>query len=341
MYFRLLLSSVLLVRLAVAQTPEASGGVSRTTVSGVVHDSIGRTPLAGSVVQLVSVNAPAPLTRTAIADSLGRFTLVDVPAGRYMLGFLHPMLDSLGVEPPVREVNVAGAQPVRADLGIPSPARLRSAICGQRLSADSGAFVIGVVRDARDGNPAGGVSVAVMWAELSFGPQGLTRHLPRRVITTAANGWFALCDIPTAGTIGLSASRGADSTDLIDVEVPAERFLRRDLYLGPARAVVAGDTPTRRRTGDGRLTGVVVTAADGKPLTGAQVSIRDGPQTSANERGEWTLVNAPLGTRMLEVRAIGYYPERRAVDVVTGVAPIRTALSTMKSVLDTVTVTAR
>ena len=200
---------------------------------------------------------------------------------------------------------------------------------------------MGVVRDARDGGAAGGVAVAVMWAELSFGPQGLTRHMPRRVITTAANGWFALCNIPSAGTIGLSASRGADSTDLIDVEVPAERFVRRDLYLGPARPVVTGSTPPRRRTGDGRLSGVVVTATAGTPLAGAQVSIRDGPQTSVDERGEWTLVGAPLGTRMLEVRAIGYYPERRAVDVVTGAGPIRTALSTMKSVLDTVTVTAR
>ena len=200
---------------------------------------------------------------------------------------------------------------------------------------------MGVVRDARDGSAAAGVSVAVMWAELSFGPQGLTRHMPRRVITTAANGWFALCNIPSAGTIGLSASRGADSTDLIDVEVPAARFLRRDLYLGPAVLVAIGSTPTRRRTGDGRLSGVVVTATAGTPLAGAQVSIRDGPQTTVDERGEWTLTGAPLGTRMLEVRAIGYYPERRAVDVVTGAAPIRTALSTMKSVLDTVTVTAR
>jgi hypothetical protein len=44
---------------------------------------------------------------------------------------------------------------------------------------------------------------------------------------------------------------------------------------------------------------------------------------------------------MLEVRAVGYYPERRAVDVVAGAAPIRIALSTMKAVLDTVRVTAR
>jgi hypothetical protein len=170
--------------------------------------------------------------------------------------------------------------------------------------------------------------------------------MPRLVATTAANGWFAMCNLPGAGTIALMASRGADSTDLIEVEVPPERFLRRDLYVGPARVV--NDTPRtdtlgtpgRRRVGDGRLSGVVVTAIGGKPLADAQVRIRDGPATRANERGEWTLAGAPIGTRMLETRAVGYYPEYRPVDVVTGAAPIRTALSTMKAVLDTVRVMA-
>lgn len=69
------------------------------------------------------------------------------------------------------------------------------------------------------------------------------------------------------------------------------------------------------------------------------MGIRDGPETSANERGEWTLTNAPFGTRTLEVRAVGYFPARSAVDVVAGAGSIRTALSTTKSVLDTVTVT--
>jgi hypothetical protein len=66
----------------------------------------------------------------------------------------------------------------------------------------------------------------------------------------------------------------------------------------------------------------------------------DGPRTRTNERGEWTLVDAPPGTRTLEVRALGYYPERRAVDVVAGVPAVRVVLSTLKAVLDTVKVMA-
>jgi hypothetical protein len=177
------------------------------------------------------------------------------------------------------------------------------------------------------------------------------------VATTGENGWFALCNVPSAGTMALQASRGADSTDLIEVQVPADGFLRRELYLGPARSVTSGvagvigdsmtradsvaHSPRRLHVGEGRLTGTAVAAAGGRPLAGARVAIADGPQTQANERGEWTLADAPEGTRMLDVRAVGYYPERRPVNVVAGAAPIRVALSTLKAVLDTVRVTAR
>lgn len=332
---------VVLVGAAGAQAPD-----TRTTVSGTVYDSLARAPLPGAVVQLVAADTRTRFSGTALSDSLGRFTIGDVPAGRYLLGFLHPVLDSLGMEPLLRELNIVGVVPVRADLAIPSPGRLRAAICGPRSAADSGAMVVGVVRDARDHAATPNVGVTGMWVEFSLTRGRLERQMPRLVVTTAANGWFAMCSLPGAGTIALMASRGADSTDLIEVDVPPDRFLRRDLYVGPVRFV--NDTQGtdtlerrgRRRVGDGRLSGVVVTAIGGRPLADAQVRIRDGPETRSNERGEWTLAGAPIGTRMLEVRAVGYYPDHRPVDVVTGAAPVRTALSTMKAVLDTVRVMA-
>jgi len=327
MWFRPLLCIALFARLADAQAGEQPG----TTVSGVVRDSIARTPLVGAVVQLVAVDSAVRVGRSALSDSLGRFTLTDVPAGRYTLGFFHPMLDSLGLEPPTREVLVDGRQPVAADLAIPSPARLRAAICGPQSSPAPGALVMGIIRDARTGAAAGGVTVTGEWLEFSIAPGILGRRIPRVVATTAESGWFAMCDVPGAGTIALMATRGADSTDLIEAEVPEERFLRRELYLGPGRA--AGPHA-------GQLTGTVVTAGDGTPLAGAVVRMPSGPGTRANERGEWALADVPVGTRMLEVRAIGYYPERSVVDVMAGTAPIRTTLATLQSTLDTVRITA-
>jgi hypothetical protein len=302
------------------------------------------------MVQVVGADSGTKFGRTVASDALGRYSLTNLPDGHYTIGFFHPMLDSLGVEPPLRAVNIEGHQPLHIDLASPSVGQVRSAVCGASSSADSGAIMVGIVRDARDGAPAAGVAVTGEWLELSFTTQGLVRRMPRLVATTGENGWFALCNVPAAGTMALTATRGEDSTDRIELQIPAEGFLRRELYIGPSRIVVTaeaaqrGDTvarpPRRVRFGDGRLSGVVVRIADGKPVAGARVGIVNGPQTTANERGEWTLANAPAGTRMLDVRGVGYYPESRPVDVVAGATPVHSALFTFTAMLDTVKVTA-
>lgn len=320
-------------------------------VSGTVHDSVAHRPLGGAWVQLAGADSAAREARTVVSDSLGRFVFDDVPEGRYKLGFFHAVLDSLGVELPLRDLTVRRGRSARADLAIPSGATLRALICGVRSPRDSGivvsgAAVIGVVRDARNGAPAEGVTVSGEWLEISIRTQGIDRRRPRLVVTTGTNGWFALCNTPLGGNMFLTASRGADSTDLIEAAVPVEGFLRRDLYLGAARTVVVRDTTPRPdslalpprivRSGEGRLSGMVMSADYQRPLAGAIIHLSDGPTARADERGAWTLANAPLGTRVLEVRSVGYYPDRRAVHVVGGMPPVQVALSTFKSVLDTV-----
>ncbi|MDP1889398.1 MAG: carboxypeptidase regulatory-like domain-containing protein [Gemmatimonadaceae bacterium] len=327
-------------------------------VSGTVHDSVAHTPLAGAWVQLAGADSAAQGrgARTAISDTLGRYAFDDVPEGRYRLGFFHAVLDSLGVELPLRDLTVRRGRSARADLAVPSGGTLRALICGVRSPRDSGVVVsggavIGVVREARSGAPAEGVTVSGEWLEISFQTRGIGRQRPRVVVTTGANGWFALCNAPANGNIFLTASRGADSTDLVEAAVPIEGFLRRDLYLGAAHTVVVRDTTPRPdslalpprivRSGEGRISGTVLNAVDKRPLAGAIVHLSDGPTARADERGAWTLANAPLGTRVLEVRSVGYYPDRRAVHVVSGMPPVQVALSTFTSVLDTVKITAQ
>ncbi|MDB4914541.1 MAG: hypothetical protein JWM95_2185 [Gemmatimonadetes bacterium] len=322
---------VLVVQHASAQIPGA-------TVRGVVRDSINRVPLAGAVVQLAAADGPSRFGRSSITDSLGQYTLGDIPDGRYTIGFFHPVQDSLGIEPMLQEVNVTRQQAVFADLAIPSAARLRTAVCGSQ----PGAAVVGMVLDARTHEPVADVSVTAQWLELSFGPQSIGHRTPSRMATTRDNGWFSMCNVPSPGTMVLVASRGADSTDRIEMDVPADGFLRREIYLGAATTTVVNDTARLRRvhTGDGRLSGTVMATSSGAPLSGAQISLVEGPQTRTNERGEWTMVDAPAGTRMIEVRAIGYYPERRRVDVIPDAKPIHISLSTLKAVLDTMKVSA-
>ena len=76
------------------------------TVRGSVFDSLAHAPLPDALVQLVGDDLVAPYGHTVRSDSLGTFEFTDVPAGRYLLGFIHPMLDSLGIEPLVRAVTV-------------------------------------------------------------------------------------------------------------------------------------------------------------------------------------------------------------------------------------------
>jgi hypothetical protein len=340
MWIRLALVMALVVQVDGAR-------ISSATVSGIVRDSIARGPLIGAMVQIVAADDPAKFGRTVVTDSSGAFNISDVPDGRYMLGFYHAMLDSLGLEPTVREVSVSGGRAVRADLAIPSPARLRATICGA-AARDSGGILLGVVRDAHDGTPRGDVSVVAEWLEMAIGAGGISQRVPHLTAKTAGNGWFAMCNVPMSGTVMLSAVRGADSTDVIEAEIPVGGFLRRELFVGPARRVVVVDTlitgdtlhSVTRRTfaGDMRLSGTVVASLGGGPLPGAVVGVVNGPQTRANERGEWTLTDVPPGTRMLEVRAISYYPLRRAIDIVKDAAPVRVALLTMRAVMDTVRV---
>jgi hypothetical protein len=290
----------------------------------VVYDSLARAPLGGAAVQLVGTANGRQFARNAQGDSLGRFVVDSVPSGKYTLSFFHPVLDTLGIEPTVREITVNAPQALRADIGIPSAKRLRSAICRGAALSDTGGMVVGTVRSASDGAPLSGVAVTGEWLELSVRRNGMQRSNQRIVANTGENGWFAMCNVPTGGAMKLLASKGRDSTSAIEVQVPGEGYARQELYLGATRRPLSGTVSTE----------------DGRPISGARVDIVGEPETRTNEQGRFTMENVPAGTRMLQVRAVGYYPAVRPVDVVAGAPALRVSMTTMKAVLDTIRVTA-
>ena len=344
---RLLCFVTLLARAAGAQQPETAPA-GRGSVSGIVFDSVAGASLAHATVQLVPhENATRP--RTVTSDSLGRYAIAGLADGHYLIGFFHPMLDSLGLEPPVREVFVRDAGPQRVDLWIPSPTRIRATVCGAAAPDDAGAIVIGFTRHARDGRPAPRVRITGEWHELAFTSSGIVASTPRIASVSLENGWFAMCGVPRGGIMGLIASRGEDSSGVVEIQVPMSGFARRDLYIDAVPPLAtdstlpaaADETPARLvRVGNARLHGTVRRAATREPIRGAQVVLTEGPYTTTNERGEWTLADVPGGTRMLEVRAVGLYPERFPVDVVANAPPIHVAMNTMRAVLDTITIRA-
>jgi hypothetical protein len=146
---------------------------------------------------------------------------------------------------------------------------------------------------------------------------------------------------------------GPDTTGTIELQLSAEGFIRHELFIGELRTAVFRDdtsrlaqegktTDVRRsvRVGSGRLIGRIVSAKGDAPIANAQVSLTAGPATQANGLGEFVLTNAPLGSQMLEVRALGYYPDRRPISVVADAPLVTIKLSTLKAVLDTVKIIA-
>lgn len=343
--------------LAAAQTapPPASGAPaarqSGTIVSGVVHDSLSGKSLIGAAVQLVPNDAGNTFSGTMFSDSSGRYTFKDVPDGKYTLGFYHPLLDSLGMEAYARVLSVNRQGAIRADMAIPSATRMRDVLCGPRDPAGAGGVVIGTVYNATDRKPIKDARVTGQWFEVSIGNGGVTRRNPRKAATSNDGGMFVLCDVPVSGALSLTASRGADSTGAIEMEVPPGGFLRSELYLGESMTVAnVVDSAAKKDTlmlradavhvGTMRLTGTVIAVDGGDPMANAVVGITNGPQTRTNERGQWAITNAPPGSHTLEVRAVGKYPVRRSVNIIAGVAPIRIAMTTFKAMLDTLKVTA-
>lgn len=345
---RFLPRSVLALLLTTAVGAEAQSILlpARGAVTGTVRDSLAGGMLVGARVQLVGADSAPAAVQTTITGADGRFRFEAVAPGQYLLGFLHPLLDSLGIEPPVRAVLVRADRTTQADLAFPGARRLHAAMCG---GSTGGAVLVGFVRPARAGEGMPGATVVAEWTELSVGNRGIGHRTARRTVQTRDNGWFALCDVPAPGTLLLMASRGRDSTDRLETQVPPQQLARVDLYLGAARTVSSHErgparesaTAARRiLSGEGRLAGRVLHADGLAPLRGAVVRVIDGPDTRANEQGEFLLTGVPEGSRTLEVRAVGFYPVRRTVHVVDGAPAMTVALTTLRSVLDTMQIRA-
>jgi len=310
--------------LAGAQVP-ADGQSTRASVTGVVYDSVAGRPLAGANVQLTGLTeSVAGRSATSVTDDEGRFSFQDLLPGRYVAGFFHEILDSMGIEGVPVAVDVGGTN-LSLALAVPSSRTIIRTICGPAAVGDSVGMLLGHVFSV-DGGPIAGASVTVEWGEtlIQRGNVGL-RNVASSA-TTMAPGWYALCDVPAAVELTVSASHGADSSGFITVEVPHSGVRQATLYVGGATRVPGAivDTLTAVDSsvnlavemiwrGDAQLTGVV-RDEHGQPVAGARVFVR-GTNLSAttNDRGFFGLDSLPGGTHTAEVRAVGYLPTSTTV----------------------------
>jgi hypothetical protein len=287
-------------------------------VIGLVLDSVTSMPLPGARVQLVPYPVGPAAPYAAETDSVGEFRIEKVPNGRYLAGFFHPILDSLGVEAPLQLVQIVGGEAI-VDLATPSAGTIIAAHCPALPPADSAALLLGHVRDAETDAPLAGSTVVALWNEIVVDERGLRQNRRQRVAKTNADGWYTLCGLPRDGGVIARAEHGADSSGFIDLDLSAARLAKRSFGISRTDSVVtvaSGDQPaTQVRRGKARVTGTV-RSATGQPITGAQILVwGSGVEGRTGEGGKFALSSLPSGTQSLEIRYVGYEPKRVAVDL--------------------------
>lgn len=299
-----------------------AGAQERVAIAGHVFDSLGGRPLAGATVQVTGV-AGGVVGRSASAatDQDGRFVIRDLLPGRYVAGFYHDVLDSLGIEDAPLAVDAAGAR-VDVTLATPSARTMIRTICGPAAVSDSVGLLLGHVYAAGTRSALAGAVVTVEWGETLIGRGTFSQRNVGASVTTHRSGWFAACEVPGDIELTVSAAAGADSSGFIPVEVPRSGVRHVTLTVGGARRVpsVSVDTITPIDTalalpapemawrGDAVLTGVV-RGERGQPVGGARVFVRGTNRfATTSDRGYFALDSLPGGTHVLEVRALGYLP---------------------------------
>lgn len=338
---------------ALALLPQAMRAQSAASrINGVVFDSVAMRPLGGAVVQAVNAANPA-VSRSATADSLGRFTLPGVSPGNWVVAALHPRLDSLGLDQIRATVSVAANVDAELMVAVPEARRLARLLCGdEALAQDTSGFLVGTLRSATaDRAPVQG-AVRVEWLELTITGKGFVRTRETRTTPTGADGRYLVCGIPAGGLVRVSAVHGTDSTGVIDLQMPFDGIQQRDLYVGPSQTVrvpvsvtlegaTLGVDSVAVKRGDGLLRGRL-TGATGAPLADARVVVRDaGLEARTDAAGRFALANLPAGTWNLDVRAVGHDPLTRPVDVLQNDSSTVTYTMSRFVALDTVRIRSR
>lgn len=305
-------------------------------LSGTVYDSLrAQAPLAGALVQ---VEGLAQMGRT---DARGRFEIFEVPAGRRIITFFHPTLDSLGLSAPVVavEVPLQGLRDLR--LALPSFATIGRAMCGAVLDSAT-AIVVGRVREVETGEPLPGAEAEVEWVEMSFGDGSRFRPQRRRSAAVAtASGDFLLCGVPTDVDAPLVVRMGEATTGLVDLQLGASSLVSRDVSISlrdPAsrRPVsVRGDSIDAPPVpGLARVRARVLGDA-GRPLRDALVGVRGTPVAARSDSaGVAILLGLPSGSQTLSARTVGRAPSSLVVSLrPEAVAEVELRLDSAKVVL--------
>jgi hypothetical protein len=318
--------ALLIAVLAIAARPLAAQSAPGR-LEGTIIDSVHMRGLPGANVLAIRVEPEPAHSAGSITDPRGRFRIDSLPAGRYLVEFTSPALDSLEIMLPPREVTIAPGRAARADFGVPSGRTLRAAACpGVPLEKGRGA-VVGRVTDADTDAPLAGANVVLAWREVAVDRTTLQIATADRVGDVEADslGRYRLCGVPTDEWLMLQVQHGGRAGSEIRLLVPdSAGVIVRHLSLSreASRPVTAegapADTAPPPLTGTASVSGVV-RGVGGLPVADAQVRvIGAGGAVVSDPRGRFTLGDLPSGTQVLEVRRIGYLLAQQPVELRSG-----------------------
>ena len=315
-------------------------------ITGVVYDSLAKRPLSGATVRIVKATDPS-IGRSATSDLFGRFTYDSVPAGAWLATFLHPVLDSLRLEPGVVRIDIHESGEIVLPLTLPSAHTLTLVTCRAPLAADMG-VIVGEVRRATDDAPLVRATVEVSWPEWVLQKGRMVTDQRVRTVLTDSSGRYVLCGAPSGGTLRGVAWSSADTSGAVEVQTSDAGYTMLDFSIAPVehiavRADSASDASVRVsvRRGSAVVAGTITTA-DRRPLANAVVRVIGiGTQVRTTAAGTYTIRDAGAGTQTVEARAIGYQPVRQMVRLSDGSpTTVNLRLPVQRVQLDTVRVAA-
>jgi hypothetical protein len=269
---------------------------AQATIVGTVFDSLRLTaPFKRATVVIPE------LSRYVTSDDDGRFKIDSVPAGRYTITFLHPVLDSLDISAEVLPITVPAKGIVIARLATPSPSALVWLVC--RTASDTfPAMMLGHVLDANDSVGIAGATVTASWSELVLGASSLERRTVHAVAQTRENGSYLLCGVPSSMRVEVTAAIGERRTGSLAFSPAGELVMHRNFRIA-------------RRPGAATVSGIVRDVR-GLPAARATVTVSGPPlRALTDEAGRFSFREVPSGTQLFEVKRVGAWPGSQLVDV--------------------------
>jgi hypothetical protein len=269
---------------------------AQATIVGTVFDSL-RTlaPLKRATVVIPE------LSRYVSTDEAGRFQIDSVPAGRYSITFLHPVLDSLDVSAEAFPITVPEKGTITARLATPSPAALVWLIC--RTAAETfPAMLLGHVRSADDSAGLAGVTVTVSWSELVMGASTIEQRTVHAEALTRSSGSYVLCGVPRSMRMEVVAKTDDRTSGALSFTLNGEFVGHRDLWIGRA----PGTTTVSGTVRDSR----------GNPAPNATVKVAGSSlRAVTGETGRFVIRDVPSGTHVFEAKLLGTWPTTELVNV--------------------------